>query len=380
MIDTTSHILARAGENRSLRILMLCKYGRLGASSRLRMFHYISILQRNGLSISSLPLFPNAYVEKLYAAGAKQARLRAWKYYWDRISVLLHPSHSDIDWIQGELLPYAPRWIERALGRSVRPYVVDYDDALFHRYDLSSVPPIRWLLHDKIDKVMRQAACVVAGNQYLADRARSAGARCVTIIPTVVDAGRYAPVVHRSKENTIIGWIGSPVTERYLAPLRNVLLKLCAAHGARLLLVGASAKVESLLEGVPVERVSWSEDSEAASIARMDIGIMPLADSPWERGKCGYKLIQYMASGLPVVASPVGVNSEIVREGETGFLADGADAWSHALGALVDSVPLRTAMGQAGRKMVEDWYNLDVQGMRLMRVLRGVASGNLHDL
>jgi len=339
------------------------------------MFQYVPHVERLGLSVESKPLFSDAYIKDLYITGAISARLRAWKYYWERISVLLCDVDRDVDWIQGELLPYLPQWLERLLTRSRRPYVVDYDDALFHRYDLSSLAPVRWMLHNKIDKVMRNAACVVAGNRYLAERAQSAGAHCVTIIPTVVDAGRYKPVVHRSKECVVIGWIGSPVTERYLAPLRSILLRLCVECQVKLLLVGASQKAAQLLEGVPLEIVPWSEDTEAACISTMDIGIMPLNDSPWERGKCGYKLIQYMASGLPVVASPVGVNSEIVREGENGFLANDADSWLRTLGTLIDSVELRADMGRAGRKLVEEWYSVEVQGMRLTRVLQSAATG-----
>jgi glycosyltransferase involved in cell wall biosynthesis len=178
------------------------------------------------------------------------------------------------------------------------------------------------------------------------------------------------------REQTVIGWIGSPATQKYLLDIRHALAQVCAEHNARLLLIGANAQMVDALAGIPVERVEWSEDTEAATIARMDIGIMPLIDGPWERGKCGYKLIQYMASGLPVVASPVGVNVDIVRQGENGYLAADDAAWADALQRLVKDASLRQRMGSAGREQVEREYSLAAQAPRLAAVLRSLLQSD----
>jgi glycosyltransferase involved in cell wall biosynthesis len=203
----------------------------------------------------------------------------------------------------------------------------------------------------------------------LAARAAQAGAPRIEIIPTVVDAQRYAIANHANGRQPVIGWVGSPATEHYVLDNRHVLEQVCLKHSARLLLVGARTEIANQFGRVVPEVAAWSEESEAAMIARMDIGIMPLRDSPWERGKCGYKIIQYMACGLPVVASPVGANVDIVRHGDNGFLAADAAAWQDGLEQLIKSPSLRTRMGHAGRAHVESEYSLMAQVPRLADVL-----------
>lgn len=352
-----------------LKVMLFSKYSRLGPSSRLRSLQYLSRLQDRGIDVQVHALFPDAYLEALYGDRPNVARYHAWWYYIQRLTRLLLGGEYDLAWIEGELFPYLPYWIESALARSAKPYVVDYDDALFHKYDLSASPLVRRVLGRKIDRVMRDAACVIAGNAYLAARAAQAGATRVEIIPTVVDEQRYATVNHREGTQPVIGWVGSPATEQYMLDNRDVLGQVCARHGARLLLVGARAETAKQFTSITPEVVAWSEDSEAATIARMDVGIMPLRDGPWERGKCGYKIIQYMACGLPVIASAVGANVDIVRHGEDGFLATGAAAWRDALERLIASSSLRTRMGQAGRARVESEYSLAAQAPRLANVL-----------
>ncbi|MDF1639182.1 glycosyltransferase, partial [Alcanivorax jadensis] len=147
------------------------------------------------------------------------------------------------------------------------------------------------------------------------------------------------------------------------------LARVCRETGARLVLVGATPSVTDELPGIPVEVVPWSEDSEAEQVSRMSVGIMPLEDGPWERGKCGYKLIQYMACAVPVVASPVGVNTAIVGDNECGLLADSSDDWSTALLSLLGSRERRVVLGLSGRHAVDSHYSLQVQAPILRDVL-----------
>lgn len=358
-----------------IKVRLFSRYSRRGPSSRLRSLQYLPLLQDYGIDVEVHALFPDAYLEALYGDNPGTARYRAWWYGSRRIMQLLRSDEHDLAWIEGELFPYLPNWIESALARSARPYVVDYDDALFHKYDLSPNPLVRRLLGSKIDKVMRGAACVIAGNRYLAARALQVGAPRVEIIPTVVDDQRYTVVSHDDDRQPVIGWIGSPNTEHYMLDNREVLEKVCARHDARLLLVGAREEATNQFDSVVPEVAAWSEDSEADMIARMSIGIMPLYDGPWERGKCGYKIIQYMACGLPVVASAVGANVDIVRQGENGFLADGDAAWQDGLEQLIMSTPLRMRMGRAGRALVETEFSLEAQAPRLADVLRHAGHG-----
>ncbi|MGZ3798430.1 MAG: glycosyltransferase family 4 protein, partial [Pseudobdellovibrionaceae bacterium] len=233
-------------------------------------------------------------------------------------------------------------------------YVVDYDDAIFHQYDTHRIPLVRKLLGTKCDQVMRSSEIVVAGNQYLAERARLAGAKKVFVVPTVVSEKIFVPKEIKNPL-PVIGWIGSMSTAVYLEKLRPVLFELRQKYSFKFRVVGAQLEWSEL----PVESVPWSEDQEVALVQTFDIGVMPLLDSPWERGKCGFKLIQYMACGKPVVADPVGVNSEIVEEGKTGYLVSPQMDWYQALEKLLVDASEKTEMGQRGRERFEAQYSLE---------------------
>ena len=353
-----------------MKVLLLSRYDRLGASSRLRSLQYLPYFQSLNWQVDQEPLFSQAYLCNLYATQS------TWKdvllAYMRRFKALTRVGRYDLIWIEKEILPFFPAVAERLLKTRRIPYVVDYDDALFHRYDLHRLWPVRAVLGRKIDNVMRHASLVVAGNQYLADRARGAGARRVEIVPTVIDLNRYPAPVYRNETTDrplVVGWIGTPKTSCYLHPLKSVFASLQSRFNVRFAAVGAST--ESLGD-LPVEPWPWTEETEVESISRFDIGIMPLDDSPWERGKCGYKLIQYMACGLPVVASPVGVNEQIVDHGSSGFLAGTSAAWAEALETLCTAANLRQQLGRAGRDKVEQTYCLQVTGPKLGRMLKEV--------
>ncbi|MDF1583973.1 MAG: glycosyltransferase family 4 protein [Methyloprofundus sp.] len=343
-----------------MKILLLSKYSRKGASTRLRSLQYLPYLESKGFQVAVSSLFDDQYLDQFYQHG-KRAPLRMVKFYLRRFFVLLGSFRYDLIWIEKEIYPYMPALAERLIHLLGRRYIVDYDDAIFHNYDQSGNPLLRKILGQKIDVVMRCASCVVAGNDYLASRAKAAGAVRVELVPTVVDATRYSPNEPQSSARPVIGWIGSPSTQNYVADIAQVLTMLCQKYDARLLLVGASVDIATEFPNINVKVAHWCEDSEAELIAQMDIGIMPLPNGPWEKGKCGYKLIQYMACGIPVVASPVGVNVDIVGESQCGLLADNIAEWEDALAQLLESSVLRLQLGRAGRKAVENKYSLQVQ-------------------
>ena len=341
------------------RVLVLPKYARKGASSRLRTFQYLPFLEDEGWEFAVNPLFDEAYLDSLYS-GQGRSRLGLVLAYLRRLFVLVGFWRYRLIWVEKELFPYMPAWVEVMLAKAGVRYVVDYDDAIFHNYDLARNKLIRRLLGRKIDSVMRHAACVMAGNEYLAERARAAGAKRVVVIPTVVDHCRYDARQGTGKPLTV-GWIGSPTTQKYVEQLLPAFQALAQQQSFRLLLVGATADIAARLPGIDVEVQPWSEDTEAALIREMDIGIMPLEDGPWEKGKCGYKLIQYMASGVPVVASPVGVNPAIVDGAGCGLLANHVDEWGEAFRKLISDVALRERLGRAGRAAVRREFSIERQ-------------------
>lgn len=355
------------------RVLVLPKYARKGASSRLRTFQYLPFLEESGWEFTVKPLFDEVYLDSLYS-GQGRSRVALILAYLRRLLVMSVAFRYRMIWLEKELFPYMPAWVEVLLYWVGVRYVVDYDDAIFHNYDLSVNEWMRRLLGRKIDTVMRHAFCVIAGNDYLAERARSAGAKRVVVIPTVVDHHRYS-LSEKPRQGITIGWIGSPSTQKYVEHLLPVFQALTQKSDFRLLLVGVTTDIVDRFPGINLDVQPWSEHTEAKLIQTMDIGIMPLEDGPWEKGKCGYKLIQYMASGVPVVASPVGVNPSIVAGAECGMLANELDDWKKAFTKLIDSESLRRKLGVAGRTAVKNQYSLDSQLSVLQSCFASMEAG-----
>lgn len=353
-----------------MKVLLLSRYGSLGASSRVRYMQYLEDFEAQGWSVEISPLFCDAYLKALY--GRRNRIALAVRGYFGRLYSLLRAKRFDVLIIEKELLPFMPALAERLLSGCSIPYVVDYDDALFHRYDLHSHGLVRRFLGRKIDVVMSNAAVVITGNDYLAERARKAGAIRIEIVPTVVDTDRYQAVRIRGEGPPVVGWIGTPQTSRYLQPLLPVFEALQREMPVRFVAVGAR---EADFAGTQVEVWPWAEVTEVSSIQMFDIGIMPLDDTPWERGKCGYKLIQYMACNVPVVASPIGENRRIVKHGKNGLLAETLEDWQRALRCLlISDVSVRQTMGAEGRQGVEAWYSRRVQAPRLIKCVQEAAS------
>lgn len=348
-----------------MRLLALTRYGSLAPSSRVRFYQFVPYLKQHGVEVQVAPLLPNDYVTRLYS-GRRNSWVSISKAYIKRIQQLTRARDFDLIWLEKETLPWLPIQVERILADLKIPYVVDYDDAVFHRYDLHKSGWIRLLLGRKIDTVMRNAALVIVGNDYLAERARRAGAARVEYLPSVVDTQRYTPQ-KKDRPGFHVGWIGSPITAPNLRLIEEPLNWLCQNPDVHVILVGAGEQVH--LPGIRKEIHAWDETTETSEIQGFDLGIMPLPDEPFERGKCGFKLIQYMACGLPVVASPIGANRQIVDQGVNGFWASTSIEWFEALSRLREDKKIRDKMGAAGRKKVELKYSLEVAAPRLLELL-----------
>ncbi len=358
-----------------LRVLALTRYGTLGASSRLRFLQYFSSLEASGIQVRWQPLFSDGDLQSRYQHG-HYGFATVLAAFGRRIKSMLDRHAFDLIWIEKEALPWWPLWFESALLRGV-PYVLDYDDAVFHNYDLHRFGIVRQLYGKRLDGLMANAALVVCGNDYLAQRALQAGAKWVETLPTVIDLERYTLTGPSTKQDVVvvtdvprIVWIGSPSTAKYLQLLRQPLQTLAQRIPFVLRVIGAQFE----LTGVQVECVPWSESTEVAAISECDVGVMPLLDSAWERGKCGYKLIQYMACALPVAASNVGVNADIVQQGRNGYLARNEDEWLDALTRLLTDATLRKTLGQASRQRVETMYCIQKTGPVMAQWLREAAA------
>jgi glycosyltransferase involved in cell wall biosynthesis len=352
-----------------MRLLVLPRYARKGPSSRLRQYQFADALTQSGFEVDIEPFLPDEYLDALYL-GRGWPIWRTLTAFMRRLRIIAGAGKYDLLWIEKEIFPFLPALTERILDwRGVR-YAVDYDDAWHLRYQHHPLALLRRILSGKVDVVMRHATLVTAGNPYLVEIARQSGARRVEEVPTVVDLARYRPAVARSRRPVQIVWIGSSLNTRYLLPIVNSLASVCSGGAAELVVVGGRPLE---LPDVPVRFEAWSEAEETEILAASDIGIMPLADSEWDRGKCAFKIIQYMAAGLPVVASPVGVNCSLVKD-DTGFLATSPSEWTAALARLVGDVELRARMGRAGRARVERDFSIASWGPRVAHLLAEAAA------
>ena len=348
------------------RILVLSRYGGTGASSRLRTFQYLGDLEQAGFTFTVHSLLDDAYLQRKYRKQTTRLG-RVVAAYSKRLKLLLQSRQFDAVWIEKEALPWLPAIFERVST----PVLLDYDDAIYHRYDQHSNPAVRWLLGRKIDQLMARAAVVVAGNSYIATHAAAVGARRVVQIPTCVDLDKYLPADQSPRPPFTVGWIGTPETAKHLASIALPLKRLAQTGDVVFRFIGAPA---DLPLGFDYTAVPWSESTEAAEIARFSCGIMPLPDQPFERGKSGYKLIQYMACALPVVASPVGANCDIVSVGDNGFLAAGDEQWIKALLALKGDHELGRKMGAAGRHRAEAEFDRRLALTTLGKLLKEAAA------
>ena len=261
-------------------------------------------------------------------------------------------------------------WQFARLRRSVRALGYDFDDALLYR-DRPGILGWRSIARStKFRAITRGADFVTAGNEYLAGLAPREH-RNVFVVPTPVDTRVYAP---RPREDgpARIGWVGSASTVRYLEEIMPAVERVAAARP------GVTLNIVS--DAFPSERpftraIPWRRETEADEVGRFDIGLMPLPDNPWTRGKCGFKLLLYGASGIASVASPVGANRDILRGGETGLLAETIDDWESAILRLVDDAALRARMGAAARARVEAEYSVAAVIPKWAQILKRMAGG-----
>jgi glycosyltransferase involved in cell wall biosynthesis len=351
-----------------MKILALSRYSRLGASSRQRIYQFLPFLERQGIEVTVIPFLDDAYLQNKYSGGKVSSRsiLAA---YSRRLGALRKTGAYDLIWIEKEALPWVPSWLEKILVRTRVPLVLDYDDAVFHQYDQNRSKLVRMTIGHKIDRLMQKADMVLSCNEYIAERARTAGARDVRYLPTVVDLQRY-DLADFNNKHFRIGWIGTPGTQFYLDDIKSVLSDFCGEKNARVVVIGGREQTDA---GDVFERVPWTEESETRNLRSLDVGIMPLRDGCWEKGKCGYKIVQYMACGIPVIASNVGANKTIIDDGVDGFLVSSKQEWADALEGIMSDKRLMKSMGFSGRNKVEREYCTQVIAPLLKSYLEDAA-------
>ncbi len=323
-------------------------------SSRFRIRQYISRLAEHGVVVKEhMPFSEKTY----YFPGPFKAA--------NRISALFRSRNADVVWLsRGFVEGYET--FERLLKR---PRILDVDDAVWLRgpFGRFTVPDIA-----------RTMDAVIAGNSYLAEYF---GKYCkeVHIVPTAIDLDRYTlrpEPANESPEKFVIGWTGLASNFKYLDNIEPVLSRFIEEHDrAELMLISDRPWKHRLLPPEKVKFIRWSVEEEVSVLHSMSVGIMPLADDKWSWGKCAFKMLQYMAVGLPVIVSPVGMNRDVLEKGDIGLGAGSPDEWYEALVSLYKEKTLGEELGLAGRKVVEQFYNADIIARELADIFKSLLVG-----
>lgn len=306
----------------------------------------------------------------IYQSGQTLRKLTAFGLgFLRRLSLPFQAWQVDFILIHRELTPFGPPIFEWILVKILRKKIIyDFDDAIWLT-DLENESRLwQWLKwRSKVASICKWSWKVSVGNQYLADYA-SQYCKNVVLLPTVVDTSIHIPISQQSTANSqqpvansqrpIIGWTGSHSTLFYLNAIIPILQDLENQQDFEFRVI---ANRDPKIPLKNYRFVPWSSETEIADLGQLDIGIMPLEDSEWAKGKCGFKLIQYMALSIPAIASPVGVNTQLIEHGVTGFLAKDEEEWSHYLKMLLEDAALRARLGEAGRTRIENGYSLESQ-------------------
>ncbi|MCD0471065.1 glycosyltransferase family 4 protein [Flavobacterium sp. JAS] len=345
-----------------MKILFLSKYNRDGASSRYRFYNYKPFFQENDIEFDIKPLLDNNYVLNLYAGKKTRVLAQKLKSICQRFYfILIKSGNYDLIVIEKELFPNIPYFVEKLLLKG-KNYALDFDDYIATGYKINKLK--RLFLETKIDKLAQNASFVTVGNHWYFEEIKSNN---LIYLPTVIDLKNYSKAKEQYETDVVtIVWIGSLYTGKYLKIVIPVLQKLAKKYVIRLKVIG----VDIAIDEVNLELIKWTEDTEVEELLSSDIGIMPLENTIWEKGKCGFKLIQYMACGLPVVATSVPANMEIVDNNVNGFLVESEEEWYVALENLIINKSNREKFGKSGRSKIESSYSYQVWGEKYCEFLK----------
>ena len=344
------------------------------AGTRHRVEQYIPLLRLSNIELELSPFFDSSTHRILYRPGHTLAKvLGVLRGTLRRARDLIRARRYDLFFVYRESTMFGPLIFERLLRWMGVGYVLDFDDAIFLKSPTSVGVNDRWSWlrpRSRLVATARAARSVVVGNNYLAGYARQWNSR-VAVIGTPVDTDRHTPrSMPRAPGPLVIGWLGSQWTAPYLHLLDDALAELARRREFIFRVVDGQYTNGS----VRVETLVFDVDREAEDLRSFDIGVLPEPDDEWTKGKGAYKALTYMATGLPVVASRVGVNSEVVVEGETGYCVSTTAEWVEALERLLIDADLRDRLGANGRRRVEERYSVRVHAPRLARVFLDAAA------
>ncbi len=346
-----------------MKILFLPKYNELGPSSRYRIYQYLDSYIKEGIKVKVAPLFGSHFF-----TNSKTVKIGCTVYYYLRRAFkLLQVYKYDLIYIEYELFPYFPSIFEKLFKILKIKYIVDYDDAIFHNYDSSPNFLIKLFLSNKIDNVIKNANYVVSGSPYLTKYICQLNANCIEI-PTSVREEVYRQ--KKKKENNAvftIGWIGSRTTSVNVLKLIRAFEELSQKIKFQLNLVGFDKNESNKLAHLNVNFIDWDSKTEIEEINKFDVGIMPLDNTPFNQGKCGFKLVQYMGCSLPTIATPLEANVKINRNKKNLF-AISNDDWVIAFEKVYSNQDYFREIGQQNYFDFANYYTIESNSGRYLSV------------
>jgi glycosyltransferase involved in cell wall biosynthesis len=343
------------------KVLILCLHRPdRSPSQRYRFEQYLPYLEENGYEFDFSYLLskeddkvyykPGHYLQKIQIVFSSIAK---------RLKELLTAGKYDLVFVQREAFMLGTAFFERAIGKKV-PLIFDFDDSIWLQNVSESNKKLAFLKDAaKTSKIIERAALVFAGNQFLADYAKNYNPN-VAIVPTTIDTDVYQVTKNITGDQSVcIGWTGSFSTVEHFTTAIPALVEIKEKYGdrVRFKIIGDANYYCKELE---TQGLPWKSDTEVDDLLEFDIGVMPLPDTEWTKGKCGLKGLQYMALGIPTLMSPVGVNTSIIENERNGFLPKTHSEWVAYLSALVESKELRKTIGEAGKKTLDENYSTKV--------------------
>ena len=364
-------------ENKKKKILFVAPlYKDRSPSQRFRFEQYLGFLENNNFQVSISSLITPKTDKVFYSSGNTIIKVLLFvKFIFKRAIDIIKAKKYDIIFVQREAFFTGTTFFERKFS-SKSNLIFDFDDSIWLPNVSNANKKFEWLKnYDKTKTIISYADAVIAGNKYLADYARQFNNN-VRIIPTTINTDYHINKQrNKDKDKICIGWTGSPTTVQHFELAIPVLEKIKDKYHDLVYfkLIGEENYTNPKIN---LKGMKWSLETEIDDLSEIDIGIMPLPDDEWAKGKCGFKGLQYMALEIPTIMSPVGVNTEIIQDGVNGFLAKTEQEWIEKISLLIENKDLRLKLGKAGRKTVIEKYSVEANKHKYLEVLHAVLSNN----